>query len=207
MHGGSSSEDEPMAEMNLIPLIDIALTLLIIMMVTTAFVRKPGVTLKLPETVTHEGSPEMSKDQTISIAENGTLYMDAKPMRDQDVQQRMKTVYQTNHEARVFIKGDRSVMYSRVMAVMDIVRQAGLTKVVLPTDPKIGQVSPPSNALSPATSSPATSPDSGGGAPSAPAGTNDSGALPPAAGDSASPGTGAQSGADIPSSAPGSSGS
>jgi len=139
MHSGNSSEDEPMAEMNLIPLIDIALTLLIIMMVTTAFVRKPGVTLKLPETVTHEGAPEMTKDQTVSIAENGTLYMDAKPMRDEDVQAHMKNVYKVNHEARVFIKGDRNVVYARVMMVMDIVRQAGLTKVVLPTDPKIGQ--------------------------------------------------------------------
>lgn len=146
MHGGSS-EDEPMAEMNLIPLIDIALTLLIIMMVTTAFVRKPGVTLKLPETVTHEGAPEMSKDQTVSIAENGTLYMDAKAMRDEDVQARMKSVYQANHEARVFIKGDRNVLYARVMMVMDIVRQAGLTKVVLPTDPKIGQATTPTSSI------------------------------------------------------------
>lgn len=142
MHGGHGAEDEPMAEMNLIPLIDIALTLLIIMMVTTAFVRKPGVTLKLPETVTREGSPELSKDQTVSIAQDGKLYMEGKPISDEAVADQFKKVAKTNKEARVLIKGDRDVVYARVMAVMDMARQAGLTKVVLPTDPKIGQTAP-----------------------------------------------------------------
>ena len=137
MHGGNSSEDEPMAEMNLIPLIDIALTLLIIMMVTSAFVRKPGVSLKLPETTTHEGAPEMSKDQTIYIAPNEALYMSGKPVSDQEVASTMKQVGIANKEARILIKGDRNVRYDRVMSVFDIVRQAGLTHVVLPTDPKI----------------------------------------------------------------------
>jgi biopolymer transport protein ExbD len=137
MHGGHSNEDEPMAEMNMIPLIDIALTLLIIMMVTTAFVRKPGVSLKLPETTTREGAAEMSKDQTIYIGPDEALYMNGKPVSDQEVATTMRQVGQANKDARILIKGDRSIHYNRVMDVMDIVRQAGLTKVVLPTDPKL----------------------------------------------------------------------
>ena len=69
--GSALDQDEPIAEMNLIPLIDIALTLLIILMVTTAFVRNPGVNLNLPKTVTREGNPETDKDLTISVAANG----------------------------------------------------------------------------------------------------------------------------------------
>ena len=137
MHGGNSNEDEPMAEMNLIPLIDIALTLLIIMMVTTAFVRKPGVSLKLPETATREGAAEMSKDQTIYIGPDEKLYMNGKAVSDQEVTNTMKQVASTNKEARILIKGDRAIRYDRVMSVFDIVRQAGLTRVVLPTDPKL----------------------------------------------------------------------
>lgn len=137
MHGGHSNEDEPMAEMNLIPLIDIALTLLIIMMVTSAFVRKPGVSLKLPETATREGAAEMSKDQTIYIAADEALFMNGKPVSDQEVANTMRQVGIANKEARILIKGDRNVRYDRVMGVMDIVRQAGLTRVVLPTDPKM----------------------------------------------------------------------
>ncbi|MFN3652638.1 MAG: ExbD/TolR family protein [Armatimonadota bacterium] len=47
----------------------------------------------------------------------------------------MKQVAGKNKQARVLVKGDRDVVYSRVMEVMDQVRQAGLTRVVLPTDP------------------------------------------------------------------------
>ena len=65
-----------MAEMNLIPLIDIALTLLIIMMVTTAFIKHPGVSLKLPETKTREGAPETNKDLVIYVTSDGAIYLD-----------------------------------------------------------------------------------------------------------------------------------
>jgi len=123
MHGGNASEDEPMADMNLIPLIDIALTLLIIMMVTTAFIRHPGVTLRLPETVTREGAPETPKDLTIFGAA---------------LQSELRTLALRDKQARVLVKGDRDVVYSRIMEVMDMIRQAGLVHVVLPTDPKPG---------------------------------------------------------------------
>ena len=145
MHGGHSSEDEPMAEMNLIPLIDIALTLLIIMMVTTAFVRKPGVSLKLPETVTREGAAEMSKDIVVYIDAKGALFMNGKPASEAEVQTRLTSAKKDAQDTdatkapRVLIKADRAVQYDRVMRVMDMARRAGLTKVTLPTDPLLDQ--------------------------------------------------------------------
>ncbi len=137
MHGGHHIEDEPMADMNLIPLIDIALTLLIIMMVTTVFIRQPGVSLKLPETVTREGAPETDKDLTIVVASNGNLYMDGQIQDAKTVQGRLMAAARRDKTARVMVKGDREVAYARVMDVMDMVRQAGLTRVTLPTDPKL----------------------------------------------------------------------
>ena len=77
MHGGYADEDEPMSQMNLIPLIDIALTMLIIMMVTTVFIKKPGVNLTLPETATREGAPETTKDLTIYLNVDGKMYVNA----------------------------------------------------------------------------------------------------------------------------------
>jgi biopolymer transport protein ExbD len=136
MHGSRLADDEPMAEMNLIPLIDIALTLVIILMVTSAFIRQPGVSLKLPETVTREGTPETPKDLTVAIASDGGLYLDGQRQEAPQVQARLRDVALKNKEARVLVKGDRAVLYQRVMEVMDMARQAGLTRVVLPTDPK-----------------------------------------------------------------------
>jgi biopolymer transport protein ExbD len=136
MHGSRALEDEPMADMNFIPLIDIALTLVIILMVTTAFIRMPGVSLKLPETATREGSPETPKDMTIIITANGTYYVDAQKIEAAQVRTRLLALAAKDKQSRVLVKGDRSAVYGRVMEVMDMVRQAGLTKVVLPTDPK-----------------------------------------------------------------------
>ena len=137
MHGLHVAEDEPMAEMNLIPLIDIALTLLIILMVTTAFIKHPGVSLKLPETATREGAPETNKDTTVLVAADGGIYIDGKQQSLPDLQKHLKGVAARDPQARIMLKGDRDVQYKRIMEVMDTVRQAGLTRVVLPTDPKL----------------------------------------------------------------------
>ena len=106
MHGGYQDEDEPMAEMNLIPLIDIALTLLIILMVTTVFVHRPGVNLNLPKTVTREGLPETDKDLTITVAASGDLYVDGKKTDDAAVQANLTARGKADKEARVLVKGD-----------------------------------------------------------------------------------------------------
>lgn len=151
MHGHIASEDQPMADMNLIPLIDIALTLLIIMMVTTVFVKHPGVSLKLPETATREGAPETKKDMTIVVSAAGDLYVDAVKQTPEALQAGLRAAAAKNKESRVLVKGDRDVTYSRIMDVMDMVRQAGLTRVVLPTDPKTPGYGKPaaSGSLSP----------------------------------------------------------
>ena len=139
MHSRSLNEDEPMAEMNLIPLIDIALTLLIILMVTTAFVRQPGVKMNLPRTVTREGSPEMKKDMVIAVAADSGLYVDGQKLKPEQLQTRLTLLGRQNKEARVLLKGDRTVVYARMMDVIDMIRQAGLTRLVLPTEPKLPQ--------------------------------------------------------------------
>lgn len=136
MHGGFEHDDEPMAAMNFIPLIDIALTLVIILMVTTAFIRPPGVSLKLPETATREGAPETPKDLTIAVGQDGRLYMDGQPADAGACQARLNQVANKDRQARVLVRGDRLVEYQRVMDVMDMARQAGLTRISLLSDPE-----------------------------------------------------------------------
>jgi biopolymer transport protein ExbD len=136
MHYGDGGDDEPLSNLNFIPLIDIALTLVIILMVTTAFIRHPGVSLKLPETVTREGSPETNKDTVIAVTADGTLYLNAEKQTPEQLQRRLIAVAKRDKQARILIKGDRAVQHGKVMDVLDRVRVAGLTRVVFPTDPK-----------------------------------------------------------------------
>src|SRR6185436_9142452 len=126
MHAGHRQDDEPMAEMNLIPLIDIALTLLIIMMVTTAFIKHPGVSLKLPETATREGAPETNKDLTIFVTSEGGIFVDGQRQTMATVQGHLRIIAARDKQARILVKGDRDVAYARIMEVMDMVRMAGL---------------------------------------------------------------------------------
>ena len=144
--GYGDDGDEPMADLNLIPLIDIALTLLIILMVTSAFIRQPGVSLKLPETSTREGKPETPKDFVISVAQNGDTFVGKENLGDTVLRTRLIALAQTDKAARVLIKGDKDVSYSHIMHVMDLVRQAGLVRVVLPTEPQTGAQAAPASA-------------------------------------------------------------
>ncbi len=136
MHRSSTSEDEPMAEINLIPLIDISLTLVIILMVTTVFIHNPGFKLNLPKTVTHEGAPETPKDVTVSIAATGTYYFNGRPVSLPQLQSLLITAADKDKGQRVLLKGDKDVRYGQIMDVMDAIRQAGLTRVLLPTEMK-----------------------------------------------------------------------
>jgi biopolymer transport protein ExbD len=133
---GGGFDDEPMAEMNFIPLIDIALTLVIILMVTTAFVRQPGVSLRLPETATREGEQETSRDLVVAVTQEGKLYLNGQPQDPAALRAQLSQAARSNPSTRVLIKGDRAAPYARVMDVMDLVRQAGLTRIVFPTDPR-----------------------------------------------------------------------
>src|SRR5437763_8040643 len=107
MHASHRLEDEPMADMNLIPLIDIALTLLIIMMVTTAFIKHPGVSLKLPETKTREGAPETNKDLTILVTADGAIFVDGQKRSAAEIQGRLRAIAAHDNQARILVKGDR----------------------------------------------------------------------------------------------------
>lgn len=143
MHsGGSRDDDDPVVELNMIPLIDIALTLLIILMITSAFIKKPGVALKLPSSETREGAPESNKDLVVVVTKDGRYFVDSAPQTDAALKTRMARLAARNKEARVLLKGDRSVSYGRVMRAMDLARQAGLTRVVLPTEPTPATVTP-----------------------------------------------------------------
>src|SRR5438445_2381377 len=121
MRAGHAMEDEPMADMNFIPLIDIALTLVIILMVTTAFIRLPGVSLKLPETKTREGTPEQPKDTTIVVTRDGGLYLNAEKKTVPEIQAHLLSVAAKDKQSRVLVKGDREAVYGRVMQVMDMI--------------------------------------------------------------------------------------
>lgn len=136
--GRRSRSAAPMAEINIIPLVDIVLVLLIIFMATTAFVNDAGLNMKLPAAQTAEAPAATQADLNVGLTREGGLYLDGQPTDLARLKARMVVMGQTNPETRVIIKGDQNIPYRRIVEIMDTAKQANLAKVVLGTDPEAG---------------------------------------------------------------------
>ncbi|HUR34356.1 MAG TPA: biopolymer transporter ExbD [Vicinamibacterales bacterium] len=121
------------SDINVTPLVDVMLVLLIIMMLIAPMLQQ-GVSLRLPTAANTVDKPE-SQDQTvISVAANKEIYLNAKPIREVDLAQRLTDLLEGKTEKIVLIKADEEVEYGAVMAVMDQLRQAAIEDVGLITE-------------------------------------------------------------------------
>ena len=121
------------SDINVTPLVDVMLVLLIIMMLIAPMLQQ-GVSLRLPTASNTVDKPE-SQDQTvISIAANKEVYLNAKPIREVDLAQKITDILDGKTEKIVLIKADEEVEYGAVMGVMDQLRQAAIEDVGLITE-------------------------------------------------------------------------
>ncbi len=122
------------SNINVTPLVDVMLVLLIIFMVTAPILQQ-GVELELPkETI----APIEGKDEQIvvSVDQEGKVYIGAgNAVEVKDLGNRLKDILAVREDKRVFIKADRRVSYGEVMAVMGTLRRSGIYKVGLITEP------------------------------------------------------------------------
>lgn len=123
----------PMAEINIIPLVDVVLVLLIIFMATTAFVKESGLKMQLPTAKSTEASQKQPRELTVALTRDGKVFLNAKPSNLKEVEAAMRTAAKATETTSVVIKGDQNIEYKRVIGVMDIAKQAGLSKVSLGT--------------------------------------------------------------------------
>lgn len=123
----------PMAEINIIPLVDVVLVLLIIFMATTAFVNESGLKMELPTAKSKETPQNQQANLSIALTRDGKIFLNAKPSDLSSVEKAMKAAAAKNSTTPVIIKGDENIEYKRIVAVMDMAKQAGLPKVALGT--------------------------------------------------------------------------
>ena len=133
-HGSRGKRSRaPMAEINIIPLVDVVLVLLIIFMATTAFVKESGLKMELPTAKSTETRQDEQKDLSIALTRDGKIYLNAKISSLPAVESAMREAAKRNNTTPVIIKGDENIEYKRVVEVMDLAKQAGLPKVALGT--------------------------------------------------------------------------
>jgi biopolymer transport protein ExbD len=135
--GGSSI----IADINITPLTDVMLVLLIIFMVTaTFFVTEPAMKVNLPPAVTSEREPEEGGEITVIVNRAGVLFVDNRQVRPADLVQALMAAARRipNERKVVVVRGDRDDAYGAVIWVMDAARLVGLRYVSLATEEPAG---------------------------------------------------------------------
>jgi len=124
------------SDINVTPLVDVMLVLLIIMMLVAPLLQQ-GVPVKLPTAANTTDKPETQDQTVLAIGRNKELYLNAKPVTEQELATRINEILENKKEKVVLIKADEEVEYSAVMAAMDSLRQAGIEDIGLVTERKL----------------------------------------------------------------------
>src|SRR5215212_1336391 len=123
------------SEINVTPLVDVCLVLLIIFMVVTPMLQK-GVPVNLPVTEDPEKTPDSEKQLLISVKADGSVYLGSTVVRKEQVQSELDSIHQRTPDREIAVKGDRLVKYGAVLDVMKACREVGFNNVGLISQPK-----------------------------------------------------------------------
>ena len=123
------------SEINVTPLVDVCLVLLIIFMVVTPMLQK-GVPVNLPVTEEPEKTPDTEKQLQISVKSDGTVYLGSTVVRKEQVQTELQNIHERTPDREIAVKGDKQVKYGAVLDVLKACREVGFNNVGLIAQPK-----------------------------------------------------------------------
>ena len=121
-----------MSEINVTPLVDVMLVLLVVFMITAPLLTV-GVPVDLPKT---KASQMVGQDEplVVSVNSKGEVWLQETKIGLENMVPRLKAITENNKDTRIFVRGDRAINYGRVMEVMGLVNQAGFNRVALITE-------------------------------------------------------------------------
>ena len=121
-----------MSEINVTPFVDVMLVLLIVFMVTAPLLTV-GVPVDLPKT----RAPALGQDKeplSVTVAKDGKIYLQKEVVTEDQLVPKLQAISQNGYDQRIFVRGDQTVDYGRVMVVMGLLASAGFTHIGLVTD-------------------------------------------------------------------------
>lgn len=130
---GGGGDDDLITDINVTPLVDIVLVLLIILMVTASYIVSKSIPMDLPNSATGEESPP--RTLTVSIDEAGVVYVDAEPTSWDALPGVARRFAQSEDEPRAVIAADRRVSHGEFIRIVDILRAAGITRYAINVNP------------------------------------------------------------------------
>ena len=128
-----SSSKEPISEINVTPFVDVMLVLLIIFMVTAPLLTV-GVQVDLPET-SADTLPEETEPLTLTINAKGEIFIQETKVEYEKIIAKIMAVSNNRTDTRIFVRGDKTINYGRVLEIMGMLSGSGFTKVALISEP------------------------------------------------------------------------
>jgi len=127
------SSREPMSEINVTPFVDVMLVLLIIFMVTAPLLTV-GVQVDLPESAA-DSLPEEQEPLELTITAKGEILIQESKVQFEKLVPKILAVSQNRTDTRIYVKGDKTINYGRVLEIMGMLSGSGFTKVALISEP------------------------------------------------------------------------
>lgn len=132
MAASATSDEEMITGINVTPLVDITLVLLVILMVTASYVASRAIPVDLPKGATGESTPTTL---TVSLDRDGKLFLDAEPIDEGALRARVKRAHDADADTRAVIAADGRTSHAQVIHVIDLLRQEDVTKFAINVDP------------------------------------------------------------------------
>jgi biopolymer transport protein TolR len=129
MAGASQPEEDAITGINVVPLVDIVLVLLIIFMMTASIIVAPAVKIELPQVSKADQPPPKSLHFIVDVT--GAIYLNDKQVAKDSVVPMMQKEVAANADVQVLVSADKSVQYGEVIELLDLVRTGGVSKFAI----------------------------------------------------------------------------
>jgi biopolymer transport protein TolR len=121
-----------MSEINVVPLVDVVLVLLIIFMITAPLLYR-GIDINLPESAANTIKPD--ERVVVSVTKEHKIYVDKEEVGAERLESAMKTLHDRNPNVTIYLRADQGIPYGLVVRVMDAVKKVGIDKLGMVTEP------------------------------------------------------------------------
>jgi biopolymer transport protein ExbD len=129
MAGGSSNEDEEIGSINITPMVDVILVLLVIFMVTANFLKKESLNINLPKVAASD--PNVAESVQVALTRDNKILLEGKEVSIESMIQQLERDAKIRPNMRLTLSADEKLPYGRITEIMGLVRKAGVTRIAL----------------------------------------------------------------------------
>ncbi|MEE2756096.1 MAG: biopolymer transporter ExbD [Myxococcota bacterium] len=142
MAGGAdlNDDDDGIVGINVTPLVDVMLVLLIIFMVASTYIVKNSIEVDLPKAAT--GGDVLDTTLSIVVSKGGSLFLNGEPSTEQEIAARCQLVSKADPKAQAIIAADKATIHGNVVKVIDLIRKNGVKKFAINVEPDTALVQP-----------------------------------------------------------------